>query len=240
MANILVYDIETSPNIGYCWGKYDQDIMDYAKEWEILSVAWKWYGEKKVFVRSQRDFEGTEKGLCQLLWELFDDADIVVAHNGDQFDQKKVRSRLLYHGFGPPSPFAEVDTRKIAKKYFRFNSNRLDDLGKHLGLGEKASHPGLQMWIDCMAGKTKAWKQMEKYNKQDVVLLDKVYTKLLPWVTNHPSVALLNGSVGCPNCGSSLITRQGVKATKKSLMQQFKCKECLGWFSLPAKLSKKI
>lgn len=238
--NILIYDIETSPNLGYCWGKFDQNILKFEEEWQIISVAWKWLGDKKTHVRSLNSYKGDEKRLCQNIWELFDDADIVVAHNGDKFDQKKVRTRLLYHGFEPPSPFAEVDTLKVAKKYFKFNSNRLDDLGEYLEVGRKLKHQGFDLWLGCRANDPKAWAKMEQYNKRDVVLLEKIYKKMRPWITNHPSIAMYMREVGCPNCGSRKATKQGVRCTNKQIMQQFKCKDCKSWFSLPKTLAKLV
>jgi hypothetical protein len=233
---VLVYDIETSPNLAYVWGKYDQDVIDYEKEWQLLSVAWKWLGEKKAYVKSVKDAkELSDKALCKRLWELFDKADVIVAHNGDQFDQKKVRSRFLFWGFPPPKPFVSVDTRKVARKYFKFNSNKLDDLGAHLGLGRKIRHPGFAMWKGCMAGDTKSFRQMEKYNKQDVILLEKIYLCMRPWMDNHPSVALLRGHEGCPNCGSKKCIRKGLRATHRTIKQQWVCKDCNSWHLTPVR-----
>jgi len=225
---VLLYDIETSPNLAYVWGKYDQNVIAYEEEWEILSVAWKWLGQKRIHCVTQKD--NSELGLCSWIWELFDTADVVIAHNGDKFDQKKVKARMLIHGLKPPSPFASVDTLKIARKHFKFNSNKLDDLGRQLGVGRKLKHPGFDLWLGCMKGDAKSWSMMEKYNKQDVVLLEKVYKKLLPWIDNHPSMALLQDREGCPSCGSKQVQKRGKLVTHKSVFQRYQCQKCGGWF----------
>jgi hypothetical protein len=45
---VLLYDIETFPNEAYVWGKYDQNVIAFKKEWEMASFAYKWLGEKEV------------------------------------------------------------------------------------------------------------------------------------------------------------------------------------------------
>lgn len=233
---ILVYDIETSPNLAYVWGKYEQNVIEYVKEWEILSVSWKWLGDKNPHVKTQSNYRSIgDLGLCKTILELFNKADIVVAHNGDKFDQKKVRARLVYWDLEPPAPFVSIDTCKVAKKYFKFNSNKLDDLGEHLGLGRKTRHSGFSMWVGCMAGNKKSWAEMAKYNKQDVVLLEKVYLRMKPWMDNHPSVALLEGHTGCPNCGGTSCIKKGLRATHRTLKQQWVCKDCRAWHLTPVR-----
>ncbi len=231
---ILCYDIETSPNIAYVWGKYEQDVIEYVKEWEILSVAWKWVGETSAHVKTQASYHAkNDKKLCAQILSLFNEADIVIAHNGDKFDQKKVRARLVYWKLQPPAPFISIDTCKAARKYFKFNSNKLDDLGEHLGLGRKVKHAGFAMWTGCMAGNKKSWAQMAKYNKQDVMLLEKVYLRMKPWMDNHPSVALLQGHKGCPTCGSTRCIKKGLRATHRTIKQQWVCRACGAWHLTP-------
>ena len=66
---------------------------------------------------------------------MFDEADVVIAHNGDKFDMRKANARFGH--YEPPMPVQQVDTLKVARKYFKFESNKLGDLGEHLGLGNK-------------------------------------------------------------------------------------------------------
>lgn len=233
---ILIYDIETSPNLAYVWGKYQQDVISFKQEWQMLCFAYKWYGQKTVHCKTLQDYKcKDDRALCKALWTLFNDADMVVAHYGDSFDQKKARARFVYHGFEPPAPFVSVDTKKVASSQFKFTSNKLNDLGVHLGLGEKTKHPGFDMWLGCMAGDKKSWKTMSDYNKQDVVLLERIYDKLKPWMPRHPNLSLLQGYRGCPSCGSRSCVKQGVRANHRSLQQQWQCKDCKAWFLSPLK-----
>lgn len=221
MKKLVFLDIETTPNISYTWGKYDQNVLAFKKEWELLSLAWKVKGDKEV-----RSAHGSDWFLTTELHRLLDKADIIVAHNGDQFDIKKAKAKFLEHGLRPPSPFKTVDTCKIAKEQFNLNSNKLDDLGKLLKVGRKIKNNGIDLWLDCMAGNKKALSQMIRYNKQDVVLLEKVYNKLLAWMPNHPPIG---GDHACPNCGGENLQRRGFTFTAASKFQRYQCNDCGRW-----------
>lgn len=232
---ILIYDIETAPNLGYYFQLYQEgNILQVKSYWYMISFAWKWLGESKTHILALPDFDKYEKNseddsqLVLELWKLFNEADIVIAHNGNSFDQKKANARFIANNLIPPIPYQQIDTKLVAKKYFKFDSNKLDDLGDYLGLGRKLeTEKGL--WIKVMAGDKKAWKIMCDYNKQDVILLEKVYLKLLPWMTNHPNMNLLNGTTHeCPNCGGNTIKR-GFHNTRASRTQRYQCLNCFAW-----------
>lgn len=228
---ILLYDIENEPNLSYTWGKYEQNVIAFKEEWKLLSFAYKWLGETNVKCLARPDFDDiTDKSLVMELWKLLDEADIVIGHNADAFDNKKANARFIELGLPPPSPYLSIDTKKIAKKYFKFNSNSLDDLGKTLGVGQKVKHYGFQLWLDCMNGDPKAWKTMKNYNKQDVVLLEKVYLKLRPWIENHPNVLDEYEKVyTCPKCGSFNIKSQGIRYTLRATYRRYRCLDCKGY-----------
>jgi len=86
------------------------------------------------------------------------------------------------------------------------------------------------LWVKCMAGDPVAWKKMERYNKQDVVLLEKVYDKLLPWIKSHPNHNLYDDVEHCcPNCGSGKLHRRGVARSIGGVYQRFQCTDCGSW-----------
>jgi uncharacterized protein YprB with RNaseH-like and TPR domain len=231
---ILFFDLETRPNLGYIWAKYEQNVLAYEREWELLSFAWKWQGDRAVQVDSAEG-EASDKRLVTKLRGLFAEADVLVAHNGDEFDIKKAKARMIFYRLSPPKVLTSVDTRKVARRYFNFNSNSLNDLGTFLGLGKKVKHTGFDLWLGCMRGDAASWKLMRRYNRQDVVLLEKVYNTFRPWIENHPSIArLLNpGSKAlgvCPTCNSARVERRGFKAAQMQVRQQWVCKDCSRWF----------
>lgn len=243
-ARILLIDIETAPGLGWAWSKFDTNIIEFEREWFILSVAYKWLGDDTVVVKSLPDYPGygtnmlDDKTLMQDVWSVLDEADIVVAHNGASFDVKKLYTRLLVHDLKPPSPFKTYDTLKEFRKIFGFTSNRLNDLCKILGIGGKIPHVGFALWKGCMSGDMSAWETMVEYNAQDVVLLEKIYLRLLPW-GNHPDVNLYGDDGGksevgpCPNCSSNRIQRRGVSVSRTRKYQRLNCQGCGKWFQGP-------
>lgn len=228
---VLFFDIETRPNLAYVWGKYKQNVLSFKEDWSMLSFAYKWQGEREVkCVTAQGD--KTDRKVIKALHALLDKADIVIGHNGDEFDNKKFRARCLVYGIKPPAPYRTVDTLKVAKGRFNFVSNSLNDLGQVLGIGRKLSTGGFDLWLDCMAGKKSAWAKMIKYNKQDVVLLEKVYDRMLPWIDTHPNVAqILDRPSGCPKCGNTSFQARGVRYTKTSSFRRWQCQSCHGYCS---------
>ncbi|MCK5624953.1 ribonuclease H-like domain-containing protein [Candidatus Pacearchaeota archaeon] len=230
---ILIFDIETSPNLGYIWGKYEQNVIDFKDEWYMLCFAAKWLNNKKIITSKLSDYKLYKKDkqndleVIKELWKLLDEADVVIAHNGDQFDIKKSNARFIYHGLNSPSSYKSIDTKKVAKRYFNFNSNKLDDLGKYLNVGRKIKHEGFDLWLGCMNGDKKSWNKMIQYNKQDVLLLERVYKRFLGWIINHPNYGLYQGEqFACPNCGSKNLIRRGFAYTKINTYQRWICKNC--------------
>ena len=220
------------------WTTYEANAVWVERDTFILSFAAKWAHESRVKTFALPDYPGyprhkhNDKHLVHDLWKMLDSADIIIAHNGDAFDIKKINSRLAVHGFRPPSPFKTVDTLKVAKRHFAFTSNRLDSLGESLGLGRKVKTGGFELWESCMKGSPSAWAKMKRYNAKDVTLLIKVYDKLLPWIGNHPNITVITDQeYGCRNCGSKSLTKRGFNFGATGKRQQYKCSDCGSWMS---------
>ena len=235
-SKMLFLDIETSPSLGYVWGKWEQNVLEFEKEWYILSFSAKDINKKAEtfglpdFKASYKKNKEDDKALITKLWSYLDEAELICAHNGKKFDMKKINSRFVYHGLPPPSPYKVVDTLLEARRHFGFTSNKLDELGRYLKIGRKLSHTGFKLWLDCLKGDMKAWKLMKMYNEQDVILLEKLYKKLLPFMNTHPPVGMYNGKpMSCPNCGSSHVQRRGFMKTRTSVYQRFQCQDCGSW-----------
>lgn len=242
LGRTLYLDIETAPSLGYVWAKYDTTVIDFKSDWYLLSVAYKWVGEdtkvKSIGLNNSPKYKpGSEddKWLTEQIWNLLDQAQVVVAHNGDRFDLKKICTRFLLHGLKPPTPYKTVDTLKIARAKFAFDSNKLDDLGRYLGIGRKLPHTGFSLWKGTMAGDKKSWETMHQYNRHDVELLEEVYEIMRPWDTKHPQVNIGDISTdNCPKCGSSKIQKRGFEYTMLRKKQRWQCMSCFGWYSAGA------
>lgn len=236
--HILIMDIETSPLLGYVWGLWEQNVIKVKEEWYILCFAYEWVDEGKTKVVSLPDYKlfkrnkKDDKQVMKKMWKLLDKADIVIAHNGDKFDIRKINARFIINGMNPPSPYKTIDTLKVARSKFAFTSNKLDDLGEYLNVGRKVKHEGFGLWLKCMAGDMKAWKRMQEYNLQDVALLRKVYIKLRPYMTNHPNMNKYMGSLrNCPNCGYDKLIRRGLASEvgNVNFYQRYSCNSCGKW-----------
>lgn len=233
-AKTLFLDIETFPNKSYTWGKYDQNVIRFLGESCIASYAAKWLHDDRVFARSLPDYKGYRAGsyddraLTLDLWKLFNEADVLVAHNGNQFDIKVVQGRFLVHDLKPPSPIKRIDTKLMVKAVARFNSNKLDDLGNQL-FSERKIKTDFDLWEGCINGDKAAWRKMVAYNKKDVLLLEKLYLRLRPWATGHPNVANFDDATACPKCGSHLLQSRGMAHTTTRVYRRFQCVSCGGW-----------
>lgn len=238
-AKILFLDVETSPNIVHTWGLFKQNIAinQIVSSGYMLCWSAKWLGDKKIMHDSLIDHTDLFKkdptssyGIAKTMWKLLDEADVVVAHNGDGFDLKWLNSIFLDNRLGPPSPFKTIDTLKIARFIFYFPSNKLDYITERLGLGTKLKHEGHTLWTKCMRGEKGAFRKMIRYNRKDVLLLEKVYLEMRPYMKNHPNMGLyISGEKPvCTVCQSTELIKRGTAATNLGIFQRFRCK-CGKW-----------
>ena len=177
----LFLDIETTPMQVYAWGLWDQNISidQIIKSTEMLCFGARWLGDKKVIFKSVH--HDGKKAMLEELHKLMDEADVLVGWNSAAFDHKHINREFLENKMAPPSPVKDLDLMSITKANFLFPSNKLDYVAQKLEVGAKVKHSGFKLWIDGMAGDDKAWKEMKKYQVQDVNLLIDLYELLLPW-----------------------------------------------------------
>lgn len=204
-TRILLFDLETAPITAYVWARWDQNVSQkqVVSEGYILTYSAKWLGEDTI-ISGRITEKGDDSTLVKELAALFDQADIVVAHNALKFDVPLLKTRMIALGMNPPLPSKIVDTLRIAKAEFRFPSNSLDSIAAYLDLPRKASHSGFELWTRCMNMEDEAFEDMLEYNVQDVVVLEQLYLRLRHWSKTHPNVALLEapGTPRCVCCGS--------------------------------------
>jgi hypothetical protein len=233
---VLFLDIETAPILGYCWGLWENNIAlnQIHTDWYILSWAARWQGDPvgKVLYQDQRKAKDIEndKALLQGIWKLLDEADIIVTQNGKAFDQKKLFARFILNGMQPPSTFKHIDTKQIASKHFKFTSNKLEYMTDKLCTKYKkvkhAKFGGFELWKQCLAGNIKAWNEMKIYNQYDVLSLEELYTKLIPWDGSIDFNVYTDSTLNVCKCGSDDIKRNGYAYTSKGKYHRYKCLEC--------------
>jgi len=211
-------------------------LNQVAADWYILSFTAKWLGDsddKFIYMDNQfYDNKEDDTPMLRVLWDLLDEADIVLTQNGKKFDIPKIKARLILQGFKPFSPIKHIDTCLIAQKTFGFTSNKLEYMTdklctKHKKLKHK-KFSGFELWSECIKGNPEAYEEMREYNIEDVLSLEELYYILAPWSDRLPNPNLYTDSleVSCPVCGSHNMIPYGFAYTDVSKFQQYKCGDC--------------
>ena len=231
---VLLFDIETLPMSVFVWGLYKQRINpeNVIREWCCLGWAAKWLFESKVTSDILTPKEATahdDKRILRGVWDLLNEANIVIAHNGDQFDIRKLNMRFLKHGMKPTSPYQTIDTLKASRRAFSASSYKLDYLAQFLcGSAKIPTNYGL--WKACSKGDKDALTEMETYNRQDVNVLEDLYLYIRPWIKSHPNMGLFttnefDGHI-CPTCGSDHVKKEGEYTTIVNRYKAYRCLDC--------------
>lgn len=233
---VLVYDIETAPLLGYVWGLWENNVSlnQIHSDWHVLSWSAKWLDDpaEKIMYMDQRGAKNIEDDtkILKAIWDLLDEADIVITQNGKSFDQKKLNARFILKGFQPPSSYRHIDTKQIASKHFKFTSNKLEYMTDKLCTKYKklkhAKFAGFEMWRECLADNLEAWKEMEVYNKHDVLALEELYHKLIPWDDSINFNLYHDSTDHVCKCGSTTFIKNGFYYTSAGKYQKHKCKHC--------------
>jgi len=240
--NILLWDIETLPNMGFHWGMWKQNIMgnQIIQQGEMLCISYKWLHSTKVHNLSPIDVPYFKKDayafsgwLAERFIPVLEKADFAVAHNGDAFDYKKLKAYSIIHQL-PPFKVRKVDTLKMAKATGFFpKGNKLDNLAEVLGIEQKY-RTSMQMWMDIALRKPNMLDQMKRMNDycdQDVRVLEQVFLRLWPHCESIlPNVHALTGGspdvVACDRCGSENFYKNGTYIKNVLQYQRYVCDDC--------------
>jgi hypothetical protein len=231
MMKILLLDIENSPHLGYVWGLWQQNVAlnQLVSVTHILCYAAKWLDSEEVYFDSLQ--HTSKKKMLKGIHKLLDEADAVIHYNGQRHDMPHLNREFMEVGLNPPSPYKQIDLLITAKRQFKFPSNKLEYVAKALGVGEKMKNSGFELWLGCMRNDKASWAEMQAYNIQDVLILEKVYYKLQPWIKGHSNHSLHNtGELVCPHCGSTHNHKRGFAYTLASKYQRYQCTSCGTWY----------
>jgi DNA polymerase elongation subunit (family B) len=233
MQKILLLDIETAPITAKIWRLDAQYVStnQIIEDSHLLSYAAKFLNEKKIFYNDQKNIKDKtdDKKLLLELKELLNEADVVVAHNGKAFDIPFILGRMFLKNIDPPSHFEQIDTYRLLKSKFALTSNKLEYVAKYFKL-EKYKHKkfsGIELWLECLKDNKKAFKELKKYNIQDVIILEKIYLMLRKFIDSKLYVEDENQ---CPHCLSkNTLQKNGIRYTKYNVYQRYICTKCFGW-----------
>lgn len=234
LPKILLLDIETAPLIAYVWGLWENNVAlnQIKADWHVLAWSAKWLGSSTVLYADQRHAKNIEddSAILKKIWALIDEADIIVTQNGKSFDIRKLNARFILNGMKPPSSFKHIDTKVLAQRHFGFSSHKLEYMTDKLCTRYKKrkvkKFPGFELWSECLKGNIKAWKEMEKYNKYDVLSLEELYTKLMPWDNSINFSLYSRDNVQRCSCGSANFIRNGFFYGAAGKYQRYKCDDC--------------
>jgi len=111
---VLLLDIETAPILGYVWGLFDNNLglNQVHTDWHVLSWSAKWLDQKTIMYQDQRKAKNIEddKKLLQGIWELLNEADVIITQNGKSFDIKKLNARFILNEMQQTSSYKHIIT----------------------------------------------------------------------------------------------------------------------------------
>lgn len=228
---ILALDLETYPHLAYTWSTFKTTIghNQIVEPARVACMSYKWIGDKGS-AKITSEWEHGREDMLLNIWELLDEADVLLGYNNAGFDNKWLNSEFITEGFQPPSPSRSIDLYQVIKSNTMYPSKKLAYVAPTLVADTKVTHTGFELWVKCMAGDPEALALMESYALQDTDLLEPLYYKLRPWIKNHPVTPLYSDDeVGCPTCGSDNIQWRGYYYTTASKFRRYRCNDCGKW-----------
>jgi DNA polymerase elongation subunit (family B) len=235
---ILTIDIETRPAQVYVWDIFrpfigvDQ-IIDPGG---VMCFAAKWHGQKKPIFFS--DWDDGHDVMVKAAFEFFNEADVVVTYNGDDFDIRHLNTEFALAGKGEYEEFKSVDLYKIVKRRERHLSHKMLYIARRKNLGaQKLDAGGFQTWVDLSSPDEKVRKRaqraMRRYNIGDIFTTEEMFDDQRSHI-KLPHIALyseeLDGGLTCPE-GHSDFEKRGFRRTNTRRYQRYQCRDCGRFFS---------
>jgi len=227
----LFCDIETSQyevrtfRIGYNINLHYQNVRKLPK---IICISWSWGPDGDVH-NVRWDNDQCDKQLLIDFINVLNEADEIVAHNGDRFDIKWIRTRAVFHRVPMRNSYKTLDTLKKAKSQFNFPNNKLDTIAQFLGVGAKVEHDGMKMWDAVQDGDLHYLDEMVKYCDGDIVVLRDVYYTLEKYFKPNTHAGVLGGNLkfSCSCCGSeNIILLKNLVTTLGTIKRLMECQDC--------------
>lgn len=236
--NTWVIDIETSPLIVMVWslGKQYVTKEQLLNDWHIMMFSAKRLGAPANSLIRMEARDGNDLPLLKKLWEIFNEAEVIISQNGKKFDEPKIKARMMIKGLQPYRAFKHFDTYEQNKDK-EFTSHSLDYLtDKFCVKYKKLKHKlfaGLSLWKECLGIKIvlspnpKAWKEMGTYCDYDVLSDEELYLNTRGW-SKASAPAIYNEPAMCGICGSKAQRRgTALKTNSKTVVHRTQCKNPL-------------
>ena len=228
-VRILILDIETRPALVYSWGMHNQTFGPaQVVEWGgMLCFAAKWHGSPDM--QFHAEWKGRDR-MIRAAHRLLNEADAVVGWNSARFDVRWMQAEFQRAGLARTSPYANVDLMRSQKRDAFMLSNKLESRRLWLGEEGKAETGGFGLWRAVLAGDKEARRQMEEYNRRDVLITEEEFDRMRAggWVRGLPNHAIDGGHV-CPSCGGGKLQARGFAHSKTRRYRRYQCKSCGAW-----------
>jgi len=193
MVNKLYFDLEVSKSLYYSYGRKVKGEWlrgaDLVHEYFIISWAASYIGSGKIFsacVTQEQALGWTDAEILAPLHDLLSSADILVGHNVDAYDLKRVNTRFLINGWTPITNHdgkqkKTEDSLKIVRSRFAFEDNTLDALCVKFGIRGKDKITD-DDWREVLrTGNPKILAKIDKYCRGDVRNGKKMYEIFAPY-----------------------------------------------------------
>ena len=196
----------------------------------VIVFGYKWSDEKRarsitIDQSSLRKF--SDHKLLQETSKLLNEADLTVAHFGSVFDRRFFQGRLLINKLPPIPPTKMRDTCFISRSVANYSSNRLKHLAKILDLRhQKLENNWPTAWFKVMQGDMKALAGLAHYCEGDVLALEELYHRLLPFDNAHPRIHM--DIETCGHCGGE-VQKRGFSYVNNNRYQRVQCVKCGKW-----------
>ena len=196
-------------------------------EWpRTICAAWKWYDSPDVEFAAEWEVGGYD-GFMRAVWEVFDQADLIIGHNADRFDARHLMGGWAEMGLPAPSPYKVIDTLKIARGSFAYESNTLDALNKRLGIEAKTDKYDVEVARAAVAGDKEAQARIEGYNRGDIVASEALFDRLRPYAKGIPHLGMWSDDeLACPSCGSTMTATGKTVHANVQKYEHLHCPNC--------------
>ena len=196
-------------------------------EWpRTICAAWKWYDQSDVEFAAEWQVGGYD-GFMRAVWEVFDQADLIIGHNADRFDARHLMGGWAEMGLPAPSPYKVIDTLKIARGSFAYESNTLDALNKRLGIDAKTDKYDVEVARAAVAGDKEAQATLESYNRGDIIASEALFDRLRPYAKGIPHLGMwTDDELACPSCGSTMTATGKTVHANVQKYEHLRCDNC--------------
>lgn len=244
-ARVVTLDIERIPGRVRTWHRgftIEGDVWDLNAlkditrrrihaddmiEWpRTICAAWKWYDSSDVEFAAEWEVGGYD-GFMRQVWEVFNDADLIIGHNADRFDARHLMGGWAEMGLPAPSPYKVIDTLKIARGTFAYESNTLDALNKRLGIDAKTDKYDVKVARAAVNGDKNAQEALSAYNRGDIIASEALFDRLRPFAKGIPHLGMwTDDELACPSCGSTMTATGKTVHANVQKYEHLRCDNC--------------